>query len=255
MYTLKKIIQALLLPPGAFILFFGVWGLRLLFRRKPGGWGLLGGAAAIYVLSMGLTANLLLSVVEVRVPAGRTSGNPDAIVVLGAGIVEGVPGPSGPAVPNSEMMVRLMEACRLYRAIRKPIIISGSSDEQEGVSEAQVSARVLAELGVPPTDILGDLASRDTIENTANVARILKAHGFKEVLLVTSAYHMRRAALLFKAAGIRFTQCPTYYLVERRSSFHLNDLLPGIGALHKSCLAMKEMMGLLVYMVKYRRLA
>jgi hypothetical protein len=53
--------------------------------------------------------------------------------------------------------------------------------------------------GVPASSIIIEEQARTTYENAFNTKTIAEADGIKDVILVTSAYHQRRASLEFKA--------------------------------------------------------
>ncbi len=53
--------------------------------------------------------------------------------------------------------------------------------------------------GVPDRDILLDEVSENTQQNALAVAAIIKSRGYKQIILVTSPYHQRRAYLSFRA--------------------------------------------------------
>ncbi len=52
----------------------------------------------------------------------------------------------------------------------------------------------LVVMGVPGRDMLLEGASRDTHDNALYTAVVLNGKGVRRILLVTSAFHMRRAA-------------------------------------------------------------
>ncbi len=54
-------------------------------------------------------------------------------------------------------------------------------------------------LGIPGKKILLEDKSRSTEEDALYTKEILKKNGFKSIILVTSPYHSRRAALIFKS--------------------------------------------------------
>jgi uncharacterized SAM-binding protein YcdF (DUF218 family) len=53
-------------------------------------------------------------------------------------------------------------------------------------------------LGIPGKHILIEDKSRTTEENAEYTSEILKKHGYKSILLVTSPYHSKRASLIFQ---------------------------------------------------------
>jgi uncharacterized SAM-binding protein YcdF (DUF218 family) len=62
--------------------------------------------------------------------------------------------------------------------------------------------------GVPGGDLRIESSSVNTHENARNSTVILKASGLSDILLVTSAIHMRRAAACFRHEGIAVTPVP-----------------------------------------------
>ena len=62
-------------------------------------------------------------------------------------------------------------------------------------------ARMLAALGVPKRVLIWEDQSRDTMENCRNAAALLGGTG--RVLVVTSDYHLRRAVMTARRAGLR----------------------------------------------------
>jgi uncharacterized SAM-binding protein YcdF (DUF218 family) len=63
-------------------------------------------------------------------------------------------------------------------------------------------ATLLSELGVPRDAILLEPSSRNTYQNAVNTRAILEVQGIDRVLLVTSAFHMRRAVAAFQALDV-----------------------------------------------------
>jgi uncharacterized SAM-binding protein YcdF (DUF218 family) len=64
----------------------------------------------------------------------------------------------------------------------------------------------LAELNVPVHEI-GPM--RDTHDEAVGVARLARERGWKEILLVTSPTHTRRAAATFEKTGLRVRVLPS----------------------------------------------
>jgi uncharacterized SAM-binding protein YcdF (DUF218 family) len=67
--------------------------------------------------------------------------------------------------------------------------------------------------GVPPTAILTEELSENTSENAQKTRDILLNNGIKDIILVTSGYHQRRASLEFAAYtkndGVTIRNAPT----------------------------------------------
>lgn len=142
---------------------------------------------------------------------------------------------------------RAAAAYKLHKDTGLPLLVSGGapfSDEPE----AEAAAAFLRELGVPAGKILTETRSRDTQENAAYSAAICREKGFKKPLLLTSAYHMPRAVLLFTKAGAgELAPFP----VARRSDgpHYFNDWLPGGGL--EARMAANEYFGLAFYRLYY----
>lgn len=129
-------------------------------------------------------------------------GSFDAVFLLGGG-VDLAPHPSYELGPAGD---RVALAARLHhRGLTKHIVISGTVIE--GLSETfdNVSATdlILRELGVPAEAIVRQPgATRNTREEAAAAARLIRERGWTRVGVLTSAWHMRRALALFERAGV-----------------------------------------------------
>ena len=123
--------------------------------------------------------------------------------------------------------------------------------ERSGRSaEAEVDKRFLVDLGVPAEMVIVEGRSRDTAENARRCREILDRRGFKRPLLVTSAYHMRRAVAAFEKEGVKVTPLPAQFMTSTGRTYLWADLLPGAGSLGMSATALKEHIGMLFYRLK-----
>ena len=112
----------------------------------------------------------------------------DAIVVLGC---------------KSPARLRRRVECgvRLYREGVAPVLLlSGGGNGPE--PEAESMLRIGLAHGVPQAALLIEPNSRDTVGNARETAIVLRAHGLRSVVLVSDRAHLRRAALLFRLAGV-----------------------------------------------------
>lgn len=247
MFILKKCLSAALLPPGMFImiLVIAAWWLRRQ-RRSLAACNCLLLALLIWLLSTYMTANALSSRLEhgLTIPA-RPRG--DVIVLLGGGVNDRVPDLTGSGAPSEGMMPRMVTAIRLQRQLDVPILVSGGTVYAGRSAEAPVVRRFLLDLGVPPQKILIEDKSRDTVENARFSRAILQQHRFRQPLLVTSAFHMRRSQEAFRREGIATTPIPANFITAPGRTTIWADLLPEAGALHTSATALREYLGLLFY--------
>lgn len=116
----------------------------------------------------------------------------DAIVDLGGGVASHPQPVEGPNMLSAAD--RPFFAAALWKAGKGRIIIPTS----KSVSQADV--KILQALGVPSDRIVAEDQALNTEENARYTAKILGAKGAKrkKVLLVTSAWHMKRSLLQFK---------------------------------------------------------
>lgn len=150
---------------------------------------------------------------------------------------------------------RFTNALWLYRAGRiGRIIVSGGSGEvggsKSGRSEAARLATRLRLAGVPRQAILLEERSRNTRENALYTRQLLTRHPeIKSLVLVTSAFHQRRALGCFRQVGLRPVAFPAgYYSVSRKATLGY-WLLPDVGALTKWSVLIHELVGYVVYKV------
>lgn len=131
------------------------------------------------------------------VPAPRARLDADVILVLGHRP------PVRDGAIESELRARVDHGVALYRQGRAPWLLMSGGMSPQGVVEADVMATHAEGAGVPSAAILRERASRDTIENARLSVRLLRERLLRapRVLLVTSDYHIDRAARLVSCAG------------------------------------------------------
>jgi len=217
-------------------------------KRKPR-YICLTAAALLLFFGSGPGAGLLLGSLENREPNRGITAAPQAqaIVVLGGGLIN-TSGPPGSVELGSEAD-RLWLAVELYRAGKSPLILisGGNVFDTKHLPESALAARVLIEWGIPQVAILTEEQSRDTHQNAVYTQRILAQKGITRILLVTSAFHMPRAASTFRRTGLTVIPIPADYFTGPSDQPLLLSILPTSSALNDSGLAIKEYLGLLVY--------
>jgi uncharacterized SAM-binding protein YcdF (DUF218 family) len=197
------------------------------------------------------SAQLLLSLALVALWIAATPGFASWLTWRVASQYPGFePPPKSDAVIllGGETASRSLAALWAYRDGKAPyIVISGGGlPWHETLPEAQRSAELLINLGVPRSNIIPESRSRNTRENAVNTAGIFKQHGWQSGVLVTSAVHMPRALAAFRKVGLDVT--PGVFAFAEPSHFlSLLDLLPDAGALAATTAAVKEIIGLQAY--------
>lgn len=115
------------------------------------------------------------------------------------------------AISGGDTSARTAEAVRLYKdGWADLLIFSGAAQDKSGPSNAQAMSREAEAAGVPPEDIILEEFGETTKENAENTHDIFEILGIKQVILVTSGYHQRRALLEFgsRSAGVEVRSHP-----------------------------------------------
>jgi uncharacterized SAM-binding protein YcdF (DUF218 family) len=132
-------------------------------------------------------------------PASNTSRTRfDAIIVLG-----------NPADrdgnPTPRQLARVTEGVHEYeRGVAPRLILTGGAAANQFV-EAEVMARTAEAQGVPASAIFIEPQAQDTIQNACYSVRIMKAHGWGSAEVVSSAYHLPRAGILFNRLPVEWS--------------------------------------------------
>ena len=110
--------------------------------------------------------------------------------------------------------------------------------------------RLFIELGIPADSILTETQSKNTRENAIYSKKIIDSLKINTpVLLITSAYHMRRASACFAKEKIQIIP----YSVDNKKKDTpmgiLESIIPTEKELHKLSILIHEMFGYLMYKI------
>jgi uncharacterized SAM-binding protein YcdF (DUF218 family) len=156
--------------------------------RKRLGWlarSILAGGLAIFALMAWAVLARALA------PRGNTQQSQfDVLIVLGnPADADGNPTPIEQA--------RVAEAVHEYERGAAPRMIFTGAAVANHFVEAQVMKHAAEAQGIPATAIIAETQARNTIENACNSLRIMQNHGWDSAEVVTSPYHLPRAAMIF----------------------------------------------------------
>lgn len=146
---------------------------------------------------------------------------------------------------------RLLHTVQLYKEGRiRTIIVSGGSGSltKRKISEAAQVKKALLYCGIPDSAIVIESRSHNTVENARLSRKLIDSLGLRgNFLLVTSAFHMRRAEGCFKKAGVRFDPYPVDVYSNDKDFSPDDFLLPSETALYKWSILIHEITGYVVY--------
>jgi uncharacterized SAM-binding protein YcdF (DUF218 family) len=119
---------------------------------------------------------------------------PRIAVVLGARVF-----PDG--TPSDALRSRVEVAVRLFSAGHASSLLFSGGSPDGRPTEAEVAHRLARDAGVPADRCLVETKSRSTFENAREAAALLHPRGEREVIVVTSDFHLLRAAAHFGVHG------------------------------------------------------
>ena len=243
---LTRILEQLLLPPGAPLL-LALLGLVLVLRRARSGLPILGlGLALAYLTSLPLVARGLANWLEFYPPldeATLCATRGAAIVVLGGPDRYELAPEYGGDTLGPLALERVRYAAHLHRACGLPILVVGGKAPVQQLTGAWMMEAVLTrELGVP--SVWADGRSRSTLDNARIAADLLAARDISTVVLVTHAWHMRRAVAAFAGQGLTVLPAPTGFVVAGAFDRDWRGLLPSAGAQVQVRWMLREVAGL-----------
>ena len=239
-FLFKKIISALVLPPTCLILLalVGVWVSKK--HPKTGRTLATLSLASLLILSLPVVGNALLQSLETTPPINEAQlKDIQAIVILGGGKNNKAPEFGNEDTVNRWTLQRLRYGAYMQQQTGKPILVTGGGLFGER-PEADAMAETL-QRDFHVKDIWTEDQSKDTAENAAYSATILKQHGIERIAIISQAWHLPRAITLFEQQGLIVYPAPTGYTHDDNEP--VIRWLPKASALDKSATALKEYLG------------
>ena len=256
MYLLNKIVGGVLNPLVIGLVMVVVSGLCLWRHWRKTGFGLLIGAVAwLWLWSTPMMYRWMGGALESEWPVVKAEDAPkaDAIVLLGGGM-----GSNTNVYPYAEMWNgadRVWHAARLYKAGKAPLVIPTGQGERES------TVPLLRDLGVQESAIVVEDEARNTEENARFVEKLINSRvehvervdgkdveaRKPRVLLVTSAWHMRRSVLMYRkyAPSLEIVPAAADYeaTVQTGRPFSVKDLWPDATMFYANSYILKEYIG------------
>ena len=179
--------------------------------------------------------------VDGRVPMVETFPEADAIVLLGGSM-----GIETNLSSSAEMWTsadRVWQAARLYKAGKTSKVIATSGDVEI------TTFPLLREFGIPDAALMKVDDARNTEEEAKGIAKM----SIKRILLVTSAWHMKRARMMFEkyAPEIEVVCAPADFentFMARKTPF-FKAILPDPNVFYLNSVAFHEWVGIVGYSI------
>lgn len=232
-YYINKFVAGVTSPIGVSLILLAFCGLAALRKRRCAAWA--AGILAFCLLGF-LSTNIAVRLIAQPLDDCETVEvadlpHCDAVLVLGGGMALHTP------TGRPEMYAaadRVWQGARVFKAGKAPkIIVTGGGTISSTVP-------LLVDFGIPSSSIL----TFDDPRNTEEEAKRIKAElGEKaKIVLVTSAWHMRRALLLFRRAGLDVVPCAADYEMSVKKGLPLEakDFAPNADSLMRNSFAIKE---------------
>ena len=208
----------------------------------------------LYVGSMPIVSEALFRQIESNEVKLTAEDVPqaDAIVVLG-GMLTWVPSKQG-LVTEWGDPDRFFAGVDLMAAGRAPtLIFTGSKFPWDLGLEAEghVLKRYAQRMNIPAEKIWVTADVQNTEQEAREVGKLLKQSNgeLKKIILVTSAFHMKRAEMLFAKGGLEVFAYPVDFQSSQNAITPMS-FLPNANALATTDVAIRELLGRMFYKIK-----
>jgi uncharacterized SAM-binding protein YcdF (DUF218 family) len=171
---------------------------------------LIAAVAILFVFGNGFLLHEVILLWEVPVKTDQELDHHEVAVVLGGYAYYS---PENDRVTLRESGDRLFQGVRLLQAeYVDHLVLSGGSGYvlYPDLKESLYVGAFLDEIGIPKRKVWLESESRNTHENAAFTASLLADNGVADepIVLITSAYHMRRAKACFEKQGMQVIAFP-----------------------------------------------
>ena len=240
-------ILPLIFSPLFFIISLIILGLILNSKKIS-----LTGITILVIFSMPVVSNKLIAYLESDYELIKPSKveTADAVVVL-SGMVSTIKTKDGLDYEWGGGVDRFFTGIDLFNLNKAPTLIftGGKLPWSIGVPEGEFLKKVAIKLGIPKKDILITENVENTDQESQAVKKLLSSDNPK-IILVTSAFHMPRAQLVFKAAGINVIPFPVDFIIEAQKITFMN-FIPSANSFAATSFFVREMIGRIYYNLKY----
>jgi uncharacterized SAM-binding protein YcdF (DUF218 family) len=213
-FLLSKLLNWLVYPVS--LLFVGLLVILVFYRHHYARWGLACLLLLFYSLSTPIIVLPLVRWLEGPRPGPEALRLHYDVAIVLTGMVN-LRGSRAGHIEFNESVERILEGISLVKrgTADKLFIVGGSGNPfDRSASEARVLRTFALEFGLHDAQVLTEEFSRNTYENAVKAAEIVRAAPYQDLVLITTAMHMRRAAAAFHKQGL----FPDLYPVDFQSS-------------------------------------
>jgi len=246
MIYLHKILP-LIFSPLFFILSIIIFGIIIGSKKTS-----FVGVVILVICSMPIVSGKMIAYLESDYELNRPSeiDAANAIVVL-SGMVKTIKTKDSLDYEWSEAVDRFFAGIDLFRLNKAPTLIftRGKVPWSIGLPEGEFLREEAIKLGIPKKDIL----LTENVENTDQEAKAIKklfSIDNPKIILVTSAFHMPRAQLVFEAAGINVIPFPVDFKTGA-GKLTFMSFIPSAVSFASTNFFVREMIGRTYYNLKY----
>ncbi len=246
MYFLSKLLPLLILPLG-----LGIFSL-IFFYKKLEKKHIFMIIFSLWTFSIGFVADLLCTFVEL--PWQRIDENDapsaDAIVVLSTGGRSKAPGKYN--IYEWGDPDRYFAGISLFKNGKAPKLFFTAGTSPYGKKlkdEGTLYKEHAISLGIPSYAISTTSKVVNTAEEAIAIRRNLNhINSSSEIILMTSAFHMKRAKRLFERQGFVVYPFPVDFKSSRVTQWqNPYNWIPNSGSLNRSSIALREILGRIIY--------
>ena len=211
----------------------------------------------LWLFSTEIISSLLWNIVEI--PWTRKNPfliqNADFIVVLSGGMKKLISAEK--KIYEWDDPDRFLAGVKLFQAKKAPkLIFTGGINPYSmmELNEGQILVKEAIKLGIRNKDLYTTKNVSNTLQESLKVANYVKKElkkEFPEIILVTSAFHMKRAKTLFERQDLKVIPYPVDFKYKANSKYYLfkNPLsyIPNAENLSSSSKALRELIGRVYY--------
>lgn len=152
---------------------------------------------------------------------------------------------------------RVVHTVQLYKlGLIDKILVSGGSGRVVDIGEREADRfkEAMVLMGVPDSVIMLENRTRNTYESALEVKKILTDAGYsaEDCVLITSAFHMRRALACYRKAGLPLDPFSTDFYAHAGRYYPDAFLVPKIGAFIMWEKMIREWIGIAAYWITGR---